>query len=33
QEDGIHPNAHAQPKLLDNVWPQLEQLLKEEGMS
>ncbi|MCG8383252.1 MAG: arylesterase [Gammaproteobacteria bacterium] len=33
QEDGIHPNAQGQPKLLDNVWPQLEPLLKEEGVS
>ena len=23
QEDGIHPNARAQPRLLDNVWSQL----------
>ena len=21
QDDGIHPNAAAQPKLLDNAWP------------
>jgi acyl-CoA thioesterase-1 len=26
--DGIHPNAEAQPRLLDNVWPALEQALK-----
>ena len=26
-EDGLHPNAAAQPKLLDQVWPQLEPLL------
>jgi acyl-CoA thioesterase-1 len=25
--DGIHPNAHAQPLLLDNVWVQLAPLL------
>lgn len=23
QEDGIHPNAAAQPRLLDNIWPLL----------
>lgn len=27
QSDGIHPNAEAQPKLLDNVWPRLKPLL------
>jgi acyl-CoA thioesterase I len=27
QADGIHPNARAQPKLLDLVWPELEPLL------
>lgn len=27
QADGIHPNARAQAKLLDNVWPTLESLL------
>jgi acyl-CoA thioesterase-1 len=26
-EDGLHPNAAAQPKLLDQVWPQLQTLL------
>lgn len=26
-EDGLHPNAAAQPKLLELVWPQLEPLL------
>jgi acyl-CoA thioesterase-1 len=26
-EDGLHPNAAAQPKLLDLVWPRLEPLL------
>jgi len=26
-EDGLHPNAAAQPKLLDMVWPKLEPLL------
>jgi len=27
QSDGLHPNAEAQPLLLDTVWPQLEPLL------
>ncbi|WP_044874285.1 arylesterase [Pseudomonas sp. LFM046] len=27
QADGIHPQAKAQPRLLDNVWPTLEPLL------
>jgi acyl-CoA thioesterase I len=27
QADGIHPNARAQPRLLDNVWVQLTPLL------
>jgi acyl-CoA thioesterase-1 len=26
-EDGLHPNATAQPRLLDQVWPQLAPLL------
>ncbi|MEM9056875.1 MAG: arylesterase [Pseudomonadota bacterium] len=29
QADGIHPNATAQPTLLDNVWPALAPLLAE----
>ena len=28
QADRIHPNEKAQPAMLDNVWPQLEKLLK-----
>jgi acyl-CoA thioesterase I len=28
QPDGVHPLAVAQPRLLDNVWPALEPLLK-----
>lgn len=28
QDDGIHPSAAAQPKLLDGVWPTLKPLLK-----
>ena len=27
QEDGLHPNAAAQPRLLEQVWPQLRSLL------
>ncbi len=30
QGDGLHPNAAAQPRLLDNVWPWLEPLLAGE---
>jgi acyl-CoA thioesterase-1 len=29
QDDGIHPNAEAQPMLLDNAWPIIEQTLSE----
>jgi acyl-CoA thioesterase-1 len=29
QADGIHPTAQAQPRLLDNVWPELLPLLKK----
>jgi acyl-CoA thioesterase-1 len=29
QEDGLHPNAAGQPRLLDNVWPQLAPMLKK----
>jgi acyl-CoA thioesterase I len=29
QEDGLHPNAEAQPKLLDQVWPRLTPLLRK----
>lgn len=28
QADMLHPNVRAQPKLLDNVWPALQPLLK-----
>ena len=28
QADGIHPNAQAQPILLNNLWPQLSPLLQ-----
>ena len=27
QDDGIHPTAEAQPRLLDNAWPVVQQLL------
>jgi acyl-CoA thioesterase-1 len=29
QADGIHPTAAAQPRLLDNLWPALSQVLKK----
>jgi len=29
QADGIHPNAKGQPRMLENVWPVLEPLLKK----
>ncbi len=28
QNDGLHPNARAQPRVLENVWPALEGMLK-----
>jgi acyl-CoA thioesterase-1 len=28
QADRIHPNEEAQPRMLDNVWPELKKLLK-----
>ncbi len=31
QADGIHPNARAQPLLLDNLWPQLAPLLQHSN--
>jgi acyl-CoA thioesterase-1 len=30
QDDGIHPNADAQARLLDNVWPHLQPLLTRD---
>lgn len=33
QDDEIHPNAAAQPLLLDNVWPMLEPLLNGRASS
>ncbi len=27
QDDGLHPNAKAQPRLLDNVWAVLQPAL------
>lgn len=29
QSDGLHPNAEAQPQLLENVWPYLQPLLSD----
>lgn len=28
QADGIHPKAEAQPRMLENVWPELKKLLR-----
>lgn len=33
QDDGIHPTAEAQPKVLENVWPALEKLLPERTVA
>ncbi|MGC3873155.1 arylesterase [Halomonas sp. GXIMD04776] len=30
QDDGIHPTAEAQPRMLENVWPELKALLPEQ---
>ena len=32
QDDGIHPNAIAQPILLDNAWPIIRQALSEHAL-
>jgi acyl-CoA thioesterase-1 len=29
QDDRLHPNAEAQPKILEYLWPEIEQLLKD----
>ena len=29
QEDGLHPNAKGEPRILDNVWPYLQPLLNK----
>lgn len=31
QADGLHPTAAAQPKLLDNIWPQLQPMLPKRS--
>jgi len=33
QEDGLHPNGTAQQRMLDNVWPKLQSLLDDQGIS
>lgn len=33
QDDGIHPNARAQPQILDNVWPVVESLVNQASPS
>jgi acyl-CoA thioesterase-1 len=30
-DDGLHPNAQAQPRILDNVWPVLDPMLAVAG--
>ena len=30
QVDGLHPTAQAQPRVLQNVWPQLQKLLRDK---
>lgn len=32
QDDGIHPNAQGQPRLLEQVWPMLKPLLKKAAI-
>jgi len=32
QDDGLHPNAAAQPRLVDQVWPMLRPLLKKAAI-
>lgn len=32
QDDGIHPNAEAQPVLLDNAWPIIREALEGTGL-
>jgi acyl-CoA thioesterase-1 len=29
QADGIHPTSAAQPRLLENLWPALQKVLKK----
>lgn len=29
QDDGLHPNLHGQPIILENIWPSLKPLLKK----
>jgi acyl-CoA thioesterase-1 len=31
QEDGLHPNAHGEPQVLETVWQQLAPLLKKKS--
>jgi acyl-CoA thioesterase-1 len=33
QGDGYHPNAVAQPKILDNVWPTLRTVLSSRHVT
>jgi acyl-CoA thioesterase-1 len=29
QQDGLHPNVLGQPLILNNIWPELQSLLKK----
>ena len=33
QNDGLHPNAEAQPKMLAKIWPELEPYLKDKTLT
>ncbi|HET9032410.1 MAG TPA: arylesterase [Dokdonella sp.] len=33
QADGLHPTAAAQPRVLENVWPELEKLAGKRGVA
>ncbi|WP_404298490.1 arylesterase [Halomonas sp.] len=33
QNDGIHPTAAAQPRILENVWPELAAMLEKNGLA
>jgi acyl-CoA thioesterase-1 len=31
QEDGVHPTAEAQPLILENIWKDLEPILRDSS--
>lgn len=33
QNDGIHPTAAAQPRILENIWPELAAMLEKNGLA